>query len=720
MLSAKIKIENKLPQLYVNDKREAPMMFFSNTEIGKDEVCEKQIKMAAEHDIHMFSVCSHLPVWQKSGKRDYSSALKALDLAINTDPQAKILLRLNLSIYGNLAQEWEKHYPGDSMKFIVDCEDLDDGTNPNYGGTAVTLSSENWIFAAKEALEEFNDIVKSDSRYNDHLLGYHISAGETGEWFHCSLRERGIDFSETNRKHFRSYLENRYKTINELCDAWELKRNTYTSFDEIQIPSDIEGNDRATPPKRTLFMKIGDQRFVDYCDYSSEIVADRILDLASHARKITNCDKLIVFFYGYYFDLYDARTGHFRVERVLNSPDIDAFSSPICYTDRNEGGVGALMSAANSFTRAGKLWLVENDLRTCLCLRDDDLYDWVPQIGSIEKLIQVYRREFSQMITFNLGCWYMDLLGRGWQYHPDIWEEISFLKNKYLELNHELFFKNPDVAVIVDEKAMSYIAHAEALGINLIYKQRLEFYRAGVTFGFYNSSDFENSMINPKLAVYLNPFNISNEQCEKIQQKISVGKSSILFMHGFGLTSAENIKKLCGFEVKSMNNKMYNLSSKPETAFDITEENLMSPTIGDKAKSGGNQKSNPAYYVEENKFDGIILAKYKHDDLKGKISIAYKQNEHSKVFFAGPMCLKSDAIREICKLTGVNIYSSSNDTFIGNGNLLCLHTKENGLKTLKLPEKKTLKEIFSGEIFRQTDIIEFNANKNSTYTFIRE
>lgn len=719
-MKAQIRIENKIPYLYINGAKEIPMMFFSNTEIGKDDVCEKQVRMAADNNIHIYSVCSHLPVWQSRGKRDFSAALKALDLAIRNDPESKILLRLNVSVYGKLACEWEKTHPGDSIKFAVDCEMMDDGTNTNYAKTAVTLSSDDWMDAAKDALDEFNDIIKTNEKYDEHLMGYHIAAGETGEWFHCSIRERGIDFSETNRKKYCEYLKKRYERIEDLCDSWELKQGTYKAFNEIQIPADMEGNDRSFPASRTLFTSTGDQRFVDYSDYSSEIVSDRILEMAAFARKITKGNKLIVFFYGYYFDLYDARTGHFRVEKILKSSDIDAFSSPICYTDRNEGGVGALMSAVNSFTRAGKLWFVENDLRTCLCLRDDDLYDWVPPIGSIEKLIQVYRREFSHMATFKLGCWYMDLLGRGWQYHPDIWKEISNLKSLYASLEDALVPQEIDVAVIVDEKAMSYVAHAQALGINLIYNQRLGFYRAGVRFGFFTSSDYENSQVKAKLVVYMNPFDISDERTDKINRKLSGDGSSVLFMHGFGNTSSENIAKLCGFEIKRAGLKMYNLGCVPHGGFNAKEESLLEKTISDKTNEKKEQRANPASYIEPENFFGVTLATYKHDSLAGKIGIAYMEKGYGKVFFSGPMCLTPDSLREICRIAGVNIYSESNDTFFGNGNILSMHTSTGGEKTLRLEKEKNIKEIFTGKVYKNTKTLKFDSKKHTTYTFILE
>lgn len=732
MLTGKIRITDGLPVLFINGKPQVPMMFFGNTEIGKNDICRKQIRLASQHHIHIHSVCCHLPVWQKRGARDFTTALDALNVAVEADPESSILLRVNLSVYGPEALEWEKEHPGDSMIFNVDYEPILDGTNPNNGATAVTLASQDWMEAAKDTLSEFHDLVQKDPKLGEHLLGYHIAAGETGEWFHCSLRERGIDLCETNKREYQKFLEARYPDIKELCKAWDLPADAFGGFQEIAIPVEIEGNDRSKPAARTLFTRPGDQRYIDYTDYSSELVADRICELASFTRKITRGEKLIVFFYGYYFDLYDARTGHFRVEKVLACPDIDAFSSPVCYTDRNEGGVGALMSAADSFIRAGKLWLVENDIRSCLCMREEGLFDWVPPVPSIELLIEVYKREFGQMAVHGLGCWYMDLFSRGWQYHPDIWEAISPLYKCYFELSRHTGRLVPDVAILTDEKAMSVAAHAEGLGMNLLYRQRLEFYRAGIKFGFYLAGDYLNGDLAAPLVIYLDPFDLSREQAVKMNEKFERDQSSVLYLHGFGKTSPETAELLCGFPVLCGPDEMTDLTMTPENGFlsanpraslNSNPEGIHPVTANGQDEQGENAipKSNPAYYCYENPFV-TVLARYQSGPLTGKIGIGYRQKGKRKIFFAAPMALSSLAIREIAKLSGVPVYCENEDTLLAGNRIITLHTKTTGEKTLCLPGNgdSSYLEIYSGCRYDHASQITFQAKANHTYTFVAD
>ncbi len=714
---AAVETKGGLPQLLLDGVPVEPVLFFANTEIGRNDVCEKEIRMAAAHGIHLYSVCCHLPVWEPRGRRDFGPACEALELTLRSDPEARILLRVNLSIYGGRALEWDRSHPGDAMRFAFEVPGAEDATNGNYAGTAVTLASDDWLDAAMDTLSEFNDRLKSRPRLYDALMGYHIAAGETGEWFHCSLRERGIDLGETNRRQFIRYLENTYGSIGDLCRSWGLEDGAYASFQEIGVPADIDGNDRSAPAARTLFTRRGDRRFTDYADYSSEIVADRILRLARHAKEITDREKLAVFFYGYHFDLYDARTGHFRVEKVLNCGDIDAFSSPICYTDRNQGGVGALMSPADSFVRAGKLWFVENDIRTCMCLREEKGYDWVPKVPSLEALFEVYKREFAQMLAHGLGCWYMDLLAEGWQYHPDIWALAADLKSRYFGLLSRGGPLMPDVAVIVDERAMSLSAHAEATGMNLLYGQRLEFWRTGLKFGLYTAEDYEQRGVKARLAVYLDPFAFTAERAGRLRARLREDRTDVLFMHGFGTASRETVRILTGLDIEVLEGEWADLSSTPEDGFLPAGKAVLCGTLTDGGRPRGSQRADPVYIARET--EGVtVLVRFDAGRHRGRPSLVYAADGERKMYFCSAMALTADALREIARISGVPVYHEGDDTCIVGNAMVTLHTRTGGEKTIRLPFPGNGTELYTGLCASGSAPVTFHAEPFKTYTFV--
>ena len=94
-----------------------------------------------------------------------------------------------------------------------------------------------------------------------------------------------------------------------------------------------------------------------------------LLDLARTARKETNGRKLIIFFYGYSYEFSTVQKGpaasaHYALKDLLASPDVDIICSPISYVDRQLGGGCSCMLNAESVSRAGKMYLYEDDSRT--------------------------------------------------------------------------------------------------------------------------------------------------------------------------------------------------------------------------------------------------------------------------------------------------------------------------------------------------------------------
>ena len=527
---------NGVPRLMIDGAAQSPVTFFTCTgPPDKRYIAKLQLEMSAQYGVHIISVPCSAPVMLPRGQRTFKSATDALDLVLECDPDALILLRVSLSLYGEEAVEWDKTHPGDAMRFAFKRDTpysndmADEVSVVGRNETSVTVASEEWLEAAIDTFEEMHDYLGARPEYDDHILGYHIGCAETGEWFHFGLRERGVDVGETNRRGFIRYLETKYLSIDELNLAWNTD-NKY--FNDVRIPGDIPGNDRMRPAERTLFTQNGDARFIDYCDYASEIMSDRMIALTSACRKATGGKKLIVCFYGYLFELYDARTGHFRLNKVLDSPDIDAFTSPVSYTDRNHGGVGALMSPADTIISHGKLWFVENDIRNCVVLRrnESDKWDWVKSVDSIERYNEVSTRETGQMMIHNLACWYMDLTVQGWHYHPMIWSHIRALKELYAQALPNLGKFKPDVAVTVEESALSCVAHADELGVNVLYRMRHAFYRAGISFGLYTLKDVEDGRAQSAKVVFcLTPFRMDAGRSERLMASLAVNNAAIVY-----------------------------------------------------------------------------------------------------------------------------------------------------------------------------------------------
>lgn len=709
MLTGKIDITNGLPALVVNGQREVPMMFFGNTDIvDRYDVTAKGIAMAAAHGVHLHSITTVLPVYQKKGQRDFSHAINSMRLALKADPEAKILLRVNMNVGGahatmgdEKAIGWAAEYPDDLMRFVVYNPDgttsVSDGheTTNGYETSSVSIASDLWLEACADTLAEFTEALKAEGLYDDALLGYHIGGAESGEWFHIGLREKGIDLSPTNRRAFISYLREKYSAIEVLNAAWDM---ALADFEAVELPADIPGNDRTRPAEITLFTGPDDQRFVDYGEYASRIVTNRITKLAAAARKTTRGEKLIAFFYGYYFDLYDARTGHFDLHRVLDCPDIDILTSPICYTDRNEGGVGALMSPADSVALHGKLWMIENDIRTLLTYRLDDSGENWPKVQSIEGVIDVYRREAGTMLAHGCGCWYMDLVARGWQYHPEIWQSIAEIKGLYGAMAPGLDLLRPEVAVCVDEAAMPYSAHAEAMGMQVLYNFRLQFYRAGVKFGLYTFRDVVDGKVpSARVIFHLNPWNLTQPDAKALKAVLARQKATLVLVQSVGVSDDAALAALTELRFERVSGEMLPLEMTPLDGLP-----MLQPVIAD-ALVHEAQRANPACAAE----GGEVLARYTEGRLAGKAALAVAGD----VCFFGGQCMTPDLIRALCRRFGAHVYQADNLACICGNQTVAVHAGNiAGNYTVTLPEGEHYTEVFSGKTYSGAASIPFRRN----------
>ena len=171
------------------------------------------------------------------------------------------------------------------------------------------------------------------SPYASHILGYHIGGQNTGEWFPVNFWEKGPDYSPANLQAFRAWLKNKYGGDANLLRAWHRRdvtlsnaRNPVAESHRFPIHSSAPG------ARIDAFYRLpAEQDWVDYSLYISDLISQRLLDIAHVVRTETHRKRLIAFFYGYIFELEGSIHGHLRMDRLLRSPDIDILAAPFWY-----------------------------------------------------------------------------------------------------------------------------------------------------------------------------------------------------------------------------------------------------------------------------------------------------------------------------------------------------------------------------------------------------
>jgi len=244
--------------------------------------------------------------------------------------------------------------------------------------------------------------------------------------------------------------------------------------------------------------------------------------MAAAARRGSDGQSLVLFFYGYTLELGAVRagaaeTGHFGVEWLLkNARDsLDGISAPISYSDRGWPGSVPVMSAAETLMRAGILWINENDNRT----QHEDIWDhmWWPVQKDPWIVRNAFLRDSAVQILRGYGDWWMDLFGRGWFRDREVWKiraELMPLEKAMMSRNRPY---SPEIALCVNEESFLYRGWNSHVATSPLLERRA-FERCGATYGQYLLDDFLSHPPTARLCYLLVANNLTPAREERLRR----------------------------------------------------------------------------------------------------------------------------------------------------------------------------------------------------------
>jgi beta-galactosidase len=443
---AEVRILSGTPTLFIDGRPYPPFAYMSY--LGERKYYEE----IATTDIHLYCFPAYFgdrginsisgigpfrkPLWVGENQYDFSSIIEDFRKIIESDSQAKIIIRF----YLDPPLWWEKKNPDASCQ-------LDDGSTFRQ-----CFSSEKWYKETGKVLEYCIKWLLG-SPYSRNLVGIHVAAGSTEEWFYHPLQRDDKNHSRLDK--FRKWLENKYKNDNlELQRSWA---DPHISFNTA-VPADINNEkavNRWRDPRR-------EQKIIDTYQFNSETLVDdieyfcKIVKITSDRVLLTGC------FNGYHYFVTDPRMGHGSLARLLKCKDLDFISSPNDY-NRVIGEDWSPMAAIQSVQMHGKLWLAENDTRTSVTTL---LKDKAPEIApagqydsgvwlgpeDMETSVSYLWKNAGRMLTQGYGGWWFDMWG-GWFSHPRLLNVLAKTNKFYTSFPQDAGEKmESQIGVIVDEQ----------------------------------------------------------------------------------------------------------------------------------------------------------------------------------------------------------------------------------------------------------------------------
>lgn len=471
---------NDIPRLFINGQLSTANMFFVNGDIDAREIYQDEIRKMPESLNHMYSTNYNINYKENPDQEECYYYLKyRLDTILQADPEAKILLRISITT---------RDYPGASN------ETTETGTE-----YYTSLASDLWFHDAIMRTKKTVEFIRNHPTYAAAVYGYHL---DHVEWYSRS----GIDCCPEMLEKFTEWRNERYQENSGIT---------------------------VLPPS--------DSQQTDYSDFFNELTAIRIEELAKVIKDTSNNENIVTAFYGYYLSLPDRNSGHLCMKRLLDSPYIDGFSSPVSYSDRyaTEAACCAYMGATGTVINAGKLWISESDIRTYLGANDG-----LGPLQSIDAICSSLQKQIGMSMIYQTSMYPMELLGTGWYNDKSVLDCYGDLNSFYLHYIKTVQQPSKiEVAFVIDESAMrsniyKHPSHSDTL---------IAAHSAGISFTLIEMNDLLEGKANDyKAYFFLTPWRLSEEEITVLQDILHKDHKLSVFMNRFGQLSIEEITRLTG------------------------------------------------------------------------------------------------------------------------------------------------------------------------------
>ena len=613
-------------------------------------------------------------------------------------PDAYFIINIPL----NVPHSWFRYYPEETAK--------------KENGEYVTYASHPNSYSSATALKQFEQNIEKTVKYLENtpyanrIIGYRISGGYTGEWLGWEGGNSITDFSNAAKQAYKRF----FKTY-------------YPQFKNDSIPGRMErqNNDNSVLWDQTKY-----HRAVAWQRFASRQINDFLIPLCKKLKAAAGKDKITGTYYGYTSTLHHTGISqyraHYDLKRLLDSESVDFLMSPNSYVLRNLGEFCGEMKPFSSLQNNSVIPVCEDDTRTHNSFDVQKTPGSATQTITLKQSIAVERRNMGIAICRQSPNYYYPLVGGGEVSFPAMKKEIAIQKTvgqHCLDVNAK---RNAQIALVVSEETIKTMPSmgGQAVSSGIIDQNyradgtvrktlrnrcvinfetfvgnQDRFTRSGAPVDQLLAEDLADHPGNYKLYVFLNCYKYDDKflgAVKKLQQKNCV--LLWLYAPGFwkGLSgNTANMKNLTGMDFEMLSNT--------SAAVKLKDGRIMGTPAA---------QINPLFAVKNKNVQ--ILGTYSN----GKTGLAAVKTQKALTVFSGAWQLDTLFIREMLDKAGVFRYIDSDDPFEANTKLLVLHARRAGKKTIRLPRKTNVLDIFAAKIIaRNTDKFESSFNLHETKQF---
>ena len=678
MHSFEIKPHNGAMTLFVDEQPNIGLMYgpMSGGEYHFKEVEDGSrsfIRDFADAGVHIYND-GPVPVYRDdiSGEFDLAAIDASAHGVLARDPNG-LMMPL---VFVSPPPGWLARHPEERLTYH-DGRTSVDGVWPREEEGSWT--SEIWREAAAQELARYVSYVE-DQPYGEHMLGYYVNHGVSGEWVHSGGGTGFLaDYSRANVAAFRGWLRERYGTVEALREAWS---DVNVDFCSATIPT---AEQRRGDSISVLRDPVRDRQVIDFYLFHAHSVADTLCYFARAAKEVCHRRKLVACFYGYLCGLswhpgYALESGHFALRQVLDSPDIDFLSAPCSYSHRaSRSGVSAFPGVLGSVAYAGKMWLDENDLRTHHTSHYG--FGWT---DNAQHTIQVQRRHSGNVLANGTASWWFDMVG-GWYADSPTMTEIANLTRIAKGLLNFDRTSQAEIAFVVDEESMAFTESNNNVSWCFLEGMSVELARIGAPVETILLSDLPKAT-GFKLYIFPNAYELDDKRRQMIGDIVKRDGKTALWMYAPGYirdSSASVMKGIAPQPLSTINMCDF-------VGLDICQAeghySLTARTVPGKLGApgelsyGSDRRICPVFWVQDKDSETLAIS----EDFGRPVLSRKLMGDWTSVYsMCGP--LSASVLREIARDAGVHIWWEGEGAFYANRSFFACHARNAGVHTVSLP-----------------------------------
>ena len=640
--------------------------------------------------------------WPETDRIDYTAMDIQAEKYRKYHPYAYYIWNIHLAV----PPDWPRKYP-DEM-----CLD-ESGKVNKYGNQA------HYSYLSVKARKDFEDVIKKvidyveKQPYANRVIAYRITGGHTSEWLGWDSRNGlAVDFSKPAKAAYRKLLQEKLPEVKDFSIPKQRERML------------LDDEELLWNPQKHL-------RTILYYELYSSAVADFLAHLCRTAKQQLNGQKAVGAYYGYVSTLnwtgVAQMRAHYALKQLLDSKSVDFLLSPQSYALRRLGETCGEMKPFATMKYHNVIPGLEDDSRThnsrnIMAGHNSNHTQTLTEKQTLHQM----RRNMDIAICRQEPTYYYPLCAGTEMDFPAMDKEINIRGVVGQHCAEKYVGRHAEVALVVSEKSITSMPYLNRrvktgrlvqrympdgsvlkssqmtpiLNYETFIGCQRDFALCGVPTDFLLAEDLEENPGQYKLYVFLNCYNYDASFLKAVN-RLRERNCTLLWLYAPGWIrdrkcSLENMKELSGFDFRREQTEL-----------------LPVVTLKDGLRMGTPSiRVKPMFSVTTPEAE--VLGKYEN----GAIGAAAIKTGNARSIFSGAWQLDRDFITKIIDQAGIFRYTLSEDPMEANDALVVLHGRFAGEKSIRLPKKTDVLDIYEKKIVgRNIDRFQFSIGVHETKSF---